>query len=118
MCPVLLYTWNVKPDAEYSLQVLWLVFFHTHLFFTHIYFPTSGQQAVVTGVVPSPRFFHFLSRIGSSNPTARRFSSSVANSSPRAFRMPICAQEKVPTPLYEYALGGIRTHETDLYQAR
>ena len=27
----------------------------------------------------------------------------------------ICAQENVPTNLYEYALGGARTHETDLY---
>ena len=46
------------------------------------------------------------------------FSSSVANSRSRAFRKSICAQEKVPTNLYKYALGGIRTHETDLYQAR
>ena len=32
--------------------------------------------------------------------------------------MSICAQEKVPTNLYAYALGGARTHEIDLYQAR
>ena len=83
-------------------------------FFTHIYFPASGQ-AVVTGVVPSsPRFLpSILSRIGFRNPTARRFSSSVANSRSRAFRKSVCAQEKVPTTLYEYAPGGIRTHETD-----
>ena len=45
------------------------------VFFAHIYFPASGQ-AVVTGVVPSsPLFYslHFLSRIGFSYPTARRF---------------------------------------------
>ena len=36
----------------------------------------------------------------------------------RAFRKSICAQEKVPTSLYEYALGRIQTHETGLYQAR
>ena len=47
-----------------------------------------------------------------------QFSSSVANSRSRAFGKSICAQEKVPTNLYEYALGGVRTHETDLYQAR
>ena len=58
--------------------------------------------------------FNFLSRIGFSNPTASRFSSSVANSRSRAFRKSICAQEKVPTNLYEYALCGARTHETDL----
>ena len=45
-------------------------------------------------------------------------SSNVANSHSRAFRKSVCAQEKVPTNLYEYALGGARTHETDLYQAR
>ena len=27
-------------------------------------------------------------------------------------------KKKVPTNLYEYALGGARTQETDLYQAR
>ena len=51
----------------------WTFFFF--FFLTHIYFPASGQ-AVVTGVVPSlpPGFcLHFLSRIGFSNPIARRF---------------------------------------------
>ena len=62
--------------------------------------------------------FNFSSCIGFSNPTARRFSSSVTSSRSRIFRKSIFAQEKVPTNLYEYALGGIRTHETDLYQAR
>ena len=46
------------------------------------------------------------------------FPSSVASSRSRAFRKSVCAQEKVPTNLYEYALGGVRAHETDLYQAR
>ena len=46
------------------------------------------------------------------------FLSSAANSRSRAFRKSICAQEKIPANIYEYALGGIRTHETDLYQAR
>ena len=56
---------------------------------------------------------------GSAIPLLVDFSSSVANSrSARAFRKSICAQEKVPTNLHEYALGRIRTHETDLYQAR
>ena len=98
------------------LRVLTFCFFS---FFTHIYFLASGQ-AVVTGVVPSSPYscLQFLSRIGFSNPTARRLSSSVANSRYGAFRKSICAPEKVLTNIYEYALGGIRTHETDLYQAR
>ena len=41
-----------------------------------------------------------------------------ANSRSRAFSKLICAKEKVPTNVCEYALGGIRTQETDLYQAR
>ena len=45
-------------------------------------------------------------------------SSSVANSRSRAFRKSSRAQEKLSTNLYEYALGEIRTHETDLYQVR
>ena len=55
---------------------------------------------------------------GSAIPLLVNFSSSVANSRSRAFRKSICAQEKVPTNLYEYALGGIKTHGTDLKQAR
>ena len=39
----------------------------------------------------------------------------VANSRSRAFRKSISAQYQ---KLYERALGGIRTHEADLYQAR
>ena len=66
---------------------------------------------------PPGTCLQFLSRIGFSVPTARRLSSNVANSRFRAFRESICAQEKVPTNLYEYeyALGGTRTHEIDLY---
>ena len=61
----------------------------------------------------------FLLRIGfSAIPLLVDISSSVAYSRSRAFRKSICAQEEVPANLYEYALGGARTHETDLYQAR
>ena len=67
----------------------------------------------------------FLSRIGFSIPTARRLSSNVANSRFRAFRESICAQEKVPTNLYEYALGGLELtkltysrHEDNLLRHR
>ena len=73
----------------------------------------------VSSLLPPGSCLQFLSRIGFSNPTARRFfSSGVANARSRVFRKPICAQEKIPTILYEYTLGGTRAHETDLYQAR
>ena len=89
-------------------------------FFAHFHFPASGQ-AVVTGVIPSsPRFLPsiFISHRVQQIPLLVDGSSSVANSRSRAFRKSICPQEKVPTNIYEYALGGARTHETDLYQAR
>ena len=69
----------VENEGTYSggEEGLLLVFF-SFLFFTHIYFPASGQ-AVVTGVDPcSPILsrgscLQFLWHIGFNNPTARRF---------------------------------------------
>ena len=93
---------------------------HFFFFSSHFYFPAPGQ-AVVTGVVPSPP--RFLPSIFIAHRVQRSHCSSIfhrvfANSLSRAFHRSICAQEKVPTNVYEYALGGARTHETDLYQAR
>ena len=71
---------------------------------------------MVTGAIPaSPRFSSSIC-IGHrfAIPLLVDISSSVANSRSRAFRKSICGQEKVLTTLYEYALGGARTHETDL----
>ena len=73
---------------------------------------------MVTGVVPSPPpvlAFNFYRAKGSAIPLLVDFSSSVANSRSRAFRNVNSCTKKIPTNLYEYALGGIRTHETDLY---
>ena len=72
----------------------------------------------LSSLLPPGSCLQFLSRIGSAIPLLVDLSSRVANSRSRAFHKSICAQEKVPTNLYEYALGGARTHETDLYQAR
>ena len=51
----------------------------------------------VSSLLPPGTCLQFLTRIGFSIPTARRFSSKVPNSRFRAFRESICAQEKVPT---------------------
>ena len=67
----------------------------------------------VSSLLPPGTCLQFLSRIRFHIGTFRRFSSNVANSHFRAFRESICAQETVPTNLYEYALGGNRTHEID-----
>ena len=74
-----------------------------------VYPKRSPGQAAVTGVASSPppgTRLHFLSRIGFSTPTARRFSSNVANNSrPRAFRSYFFIKEK--------ALGDTRIYEID-----
>ena len=51
----------------------------------------------MSSLLPPGTCLQFLTRIGFSIPTARRFSSKVPNSRFRAFRESICAQEKVPT---------------------
>ena len=104
----------------YQNQIMCGVYIYTYFFvlFSHIYvLPASSGQAVVTGIVPSPPRFSPRAK-GSAIPLLVDFSPSVANSRSRAFRKSICAQEKVPTNAYEYALGGTRTHETDLNQPR
>ena len=91
------------------------VFFFIYHTFTFQVLDKAWSQV---SSLPPGSCLQFLSRIGFSNPTAGRFSSSVANSRSRAFRKSTCAQEKVPTNSYEYALGGARTKKTDLSQAR
>ena len=119
--PYLNYLWTdwyrVQVAGIIVNKILYIYFV---FFFAHFYFPASGQ-AVVTGVVPySPRFLPsiFIAHRVQQSHCSSFFLSSVANSRSRAFRKSIGAQEKVPTNVYEYALGGIRTHETDLHQAR
>ena len=74
-----------------------------YIFFSHFYLQASGQ-AVVTGVVPSPppvlafNFCFIAHRVQQSHCWSI-FSSNDANSRSRAFRLSICAQEKVPTNL-------------------
>ena len=75
-------------------------------------------QAVsqVSSFPPPPRLlpsFFLAHRV--QHPLIVDFSSSVANSRFRAFRKSISAQDE---NLYEYALGGVQTHEADLYLAR
>ena len=116
-----------------STEVQWLAYFATQLittreswrtlatelffvfcFLSHFYLPASGCGLRCRPFSPPVRAFSFLSRTGFSILTARRLSSNVANSRPRASRESICAQEKVPANLYEYALRGTRTHAIDL----
>ena len=86
-------------------------------FFTHVYFPASGQAAV-TGIVPSsPQFLPstlIAHRVQQSH-CSSIFHRVLLTPALALFRKSICAQEKVPTNLYEYALGGVRTHEKLTY---
>ena len=104
------------------LLVVLVVYFNIIIFFfAHFHFPASGQ-AVVTGVIPSPP--RFLPSIFIAHRVQQSHCSSIVHrvllthALALSFRKSICPQEKVPTNLYEYALGGARTRETDLYQAR
>ena len=100
-----------KPCDECRLLLLWArskkepptlkdglcttFFFFAHFYYTFQFLDKPWSQ--VSSLLPPGSCLQFLSRIGFSNPTARRFSSSVANSRSRAFRKSICAQEKLPT---------------------
>ena len=73
----------------------------------------------VSSRLPPGSCLQFYRAWGSAIPLFVDFSwSVVADSRSRAFRKSICAQEKAPSNLYEYALGGARIHESGLYEAR
>ena len=73
------------------------VFFSSH---TSSFQLLDKPWSQVSTLLPPGSCLHFLSRIGFNNPTARRFSSSVANSRSRAFRKSICAQNKNSPRMY------------------
>ena len=87
------------------------IFFCTHQLFR--FWSSHGPRC--RPVFPPILSLQFVSRIRSSILTAHRcFIERLANSRSRDFRESICPQEKLPTNVYEYALGGIRTDEADL----
>ena len=120
----LVYDWRQKKITGarcHPLACPNLLFIYLFIFIFFTLLPSSFWTALVTGVVPffpAVLAFNFYRAEGSAIPLLVDLSSSVANSRSRVFRKSICAQEKVPTNLYDYALGGARTHETDPYQAR
>ena len=98
--------------------VEWLIRYHLFSLFSHFYFPACGQ-AVVTGVVPSPPRFlpsifitHRVQHSHCSSSFHRVLQThALALSASQLFHKKKSQQKH----LYEYALGGARTHETDLY---
>ena len=77
------------------------------VFFSHFYFPVSGQ-VVVTGVVPSPP--RFLPSICIAHRVQQSHCSSIFHrvllTHALALSKLICEHEKAPSNLYEYELGG------------
>ena len=107
--------------GTFGFEVMRSQAFFLFFIIAHFYFPASGQ-AVVTGANPSPP--RFLPSIFIAHRVQQSHCSSIFHRTLLTHALAlsasqfICPQEKVPTNLYEYALGGARTHETDLYQAR
>ena len=102
--------------TTYILHSTWYLFFRTLVLSS--FWTSRGHRC--RPFPPPVLAFIFIahSHKGSAIPLLVDFSSSVANSRSLVFCKSICAQEKVPTTSYDYALGGIRTHETDLHLAR
>ena len=92
------------------------MFFVLFCFFHHFYFPAQfvggftlsdlpdKPWSQVSSLLPPGTCLQFLSRIGFSISTSRRFSSNVANSCSRAFREYFFMQEKVPTSTYVHSV--------------
>ena len=97
------YRWKWKL----AFNIISFIFFWPHFFCQLLDKPWSQ----VSWLLPSRTFLQFLSRIGFRFPTPSRFSSNVANSFMISClsRVNLC-RRKVPTIIYEYALGGTRTH--------
>ena len=109
---------HVRITSTYHYAYLLRI--HIYLFFFTFLLSSfwTGRGHSYRTFFPSVLAFNFYRAYGSAVPLLVDFSSSFANSRSRAFLKPSCAQEKVPTDSYEYALGGARIHETGLYQAR
>ena len=105
---------NIHRHPNHLPKYFYFIFFRTHLLSS--FWTSRGHRCRPF----SSRVLAFIFRRaqGSAIPLLVDFSSSVANSRARALRKSMCAQEKIPTKLYECALGGIRTHQTDIYHAR
>ena len=113
-------TRNLRQGCRAEYRVL-LIVIHTFFLRAHIYFPAS-EQAVDTGVVRSPP--RFLPSIFIAQRVQQSHCSSIFHRVLLTHALALSASQivrKKKSPriyTYEYALGGIRTHETDLYQAR
>ena len=119
-----LLTKQENPIAKLVRQLaspqLAIFYFFIFLFSAHFYFPASGQ-AVDTGVVPSPP--RFLPSIFIAHRVQQSHCSSIVHRMLLTHALALSASKlvhknKPHDNLYEFELGGIRTHEINQYQAR
>ena len=101
--------------SSYDTCVASIFFF----FVPRFYFPASGQ-AVVTGVVPSPR--RFLPSFFIAHRVQQSHCASIFHRALLSHALALSASQYVHEKKSQrihtnksYALGGARTHETDLY---
>ena len=93
-----------------------LCFIFSSYFYLSSFWTSRGHRC--RSFSPPVPAFSFYGAQGSAFPLLVDFHRNVADSRSRAFLESIWALEKVPTNLYEYALGGTRTNATDLQQSR
>ena len=88
--------------------------------FAHFYCLASGQKpwSQASSLLLPGSCLQFLSRVGLSNPTARRFFHGVLLTHALALSASQFVRKKKSPRIYASMHSGIRTHETDLYQAR
>ena len=111
----------IAKTSRYLYNIPFFLSLFLFLFFLlTLYSPASGQ-AVVTGVVPSPP--RCLPSVFVAHRVQQSHWSSTFHRVLLTHALALSASQfvrkkKSQRILYEYALGGARTHETDLYQAR
>ena len=110
-----------KDVTKHNYWYIFMFAKYFFFFFSHFYFRASGQ-VVVTGVVPSPP--RFLPSIFIVHRVQQSHCTSIFHRVLLTHALALSASEfvhkKKSQRIYTsmYALGGARTHETNLYQAR
>ena len=107
---------DLTAGGYFNFYYIYQVYIHIRTHLLPSFWTSRGHRC--RPFSPPVFAFNLYRALGSAIPLLVDFSSSVANSRSRVLRKSVWAQKEVPTNLYEYALREVRSHETDLYQAR